>query len=106
MEIVGTLIKKLDLETGTSKAGKEWQKQSCVVERPNEKYNKEICINAFGEEKINKLNKLSEGEDVTILCNIYSREFNGKYYTSIDGYWFTSGIQEEVTEEVEENMPF
>ena len=28
MNVIGKLIKKLDVETGISKAGKEWQKQS------------------------------------------------------------------------------
>ena len=32
MEVTGKLVKKLELETGTSKAGKEWQKQSIVID--------------------------------------------------------------------------
>ena len=24
------------------------------------------------------------------MCNVYSREYNGKYYTSLDGYWFAN----------------
>ena len=26
---------------------------------------------------------------VSILCNVYSREYKGKYYHNIDGYHFT-----------------
>ena len=33
MEIQGKLIKKLDIESGISKAGKQWQKQSILVEQ-------------------------------------------------------------------------
>ncbi len=87
MEIKGKLIKILDAEGGTSKNGNPWQKQSIVIETDAE-FNNQICISAFGEEKIKNMNKLSVGDDVTILCNIYSREYNGKYYNSIDGYWF------------------
>ena len=31
MEVTGTVLRKLELETGVSKAGKEWQKQSIVI---------------------------------------------------------------------------
>jgi len=89
MEITGKLIKKLDLEQGTSKNGKEWKKQSFIVETNNE-YNKDVCINAFGQDKINQLDKLNVGDKVSILCNIYSREYNGRWYNQIDGYFFAS----------------
>ena len=28
--------------------------------------------------------------EVAIMCNVYSREYNGKYYHNIDGYHFTN----------------
>ena len=27
---------------------------------------------------------------VNIKCNVYSREYKGKYYHNIDGYWFSN----------------
>ena len=33
MEITGKLIKKFDIESGISKAGKEWNKQSILIEQ-------------------------------------------------------------------------
>ena len=53
------------------------------------------------------MNMLEEGMTVSILCNVYSREYNGKYYHNIDGYHFTnqSNNTEFVTSE-EEDMPF
>mgnify|MGYP003152506835 FL=1 len=96
---------KLDLETGTSKAGKEWQKQSIVIDTGGE-FNNIIAVSAFGD-KVQKMNMLEEGMTVSILCNVYSREYNGKYYHNIDGYHFTnqSNNTEFVTSE-EEDMPF
>ena len=41
------------------------------------------------QNKIKHLNKLQVGMTVAILCNVYSREYNGKYYHNIDGYHFT-----------------
>ena len=105
MEVKGKLIKKLELETGTSKAGKEWQKQSIVIDTGAE-FNNIIAVSAFGD-KVQKMNMLEEGMTVSILCNVYSREYNGKYYHNIDGYHFTnqSNNTEFVTSE-EEDMPF
>ena len=85
MEITGKLIKKLDIEGGVSKAGKEWQKQSILVEQSGE-YSKEVVISFFGE-KIKSIRDLQEGSEVIVSINLSSREFNGKYYHNIDG-WF------------------
>ena len=108
MEVIGKLVKKLDLETGTSKAGKEWQKQSIVIDTGND-FNNEVCVSAFGD-KMDQMNKLEIGMEVSVLCNVYSREYNGKYYHNIDGYFFTnqskksSGVT--TNGEAEEDMPF
>ena len=89
MEVTGKLVKKLDLETGTSKAGKAWEKQICLVET-DAKFNPIIAIECFGEENIKKMNKLEVGMMVVVLCNIYSEEWNGKYFNKIKGYHFTN----------------
>jgi len=88
MEVTGKLVKKLELETGTSKAGKEWQKQSIVIDTGGE-FNNEVCISAFGD-KLKQMNKLEIGMEVSVLCNVYSREYNGRYFHNIDGYFFTN----------------
>ena len=87
MEVTGKLVKILDLEQGTSKAGKKWQKQSIVIDNGSE-FNNLIAISAFGI-SVDKLNRLELGMDVSVMCNVYSREYNGKYYHNIDGYHFT-----------------
>jgi len=46
---------------------------------------------------------------VSIRCNVYSREYKGKYYHNIDGYWFTQKAENEdfVTSDSNENdLPF
>tara|TARA_R110000751_G_scaffold21456_1_gene61567 strand:+ start:11 stop:334 length:324 start_codon:yes stop_codon:yes gene_type:complete len=88
MEVTGKLVKKLELETGTSKAGKEWQKQTVVIDT-GEDFNNLIAISSFGD-KMQKMNMLEEGMTVSIMCNVYSREYNGKYYHNIEGYHFAN----------------
>ena len=89
MEITGKLVEKLEQEAGQSKAGKPYVKQICLVET-DAKFNPLVAVTAFGEDHIKQMNKLELGMTVTILCNIYSREYNGKYYHNIDGYHFTN----------------
>ena len=106
MEVKGTVLRKLELETGISKAGKEWKKQSIVIDTGND-FNNEVCISAFGD-KVEKMNNLKVGMQVSILCNVYSREYNGRYYHNIDGYFFTnqSNKSSEKIQNGEEDMPF
>ena len=94
MEVSGQVTKICKLETGISKSGKEWKKQVIVVNTGAE-FNPEIAIQAFGDGKIKDLNTLDVGDQVVIRCNVSSREYNGKYFHNIDGYWFTKNTREE-----------
>tara|TARA_R110000822_G_scaffold224654_1_gene357606 strand:- start:86 stop:397 length:312 start_codon:yes stop_codon:yes gene_type:complete len=103
MEVIGKLVKILDLEEGTSKSGKAWQKQSVVIDTGGE-FNNLTAVSAFGD-KVDKLNRLELGMDVAILCNVYSREYQGKYYHNIDGYHFTDQSASQ-GDPGDENSPF
>ena len=89
MEVKGKVVKKLPIESGISKSEKEWKKQVIVIDTGAD-YNPEIAIQAFGDDKIKDLNKLSVGDSVLIKCNVSSREYNGRYFHNIDGYWFAN----------------
>ena len=108
MEVKGKLVKKLELQTGVSKAGKEWKKQSIVIDTGND-FNNEVCVSAFGD-KVGQMNKLEIGMEVSVLCNVYSREYNGRYFHNIDGYFFTNQSNKSSDKiqngEAEEDMPF
>lgn len=89
MNIIGKLTKKLDLESGISKTGKEWKKQTIILDNGDE-FNNLTSVSAFGEKNVKQINKLEIGMQVSVLCNIYSREYNGKWYNQIDGYHFSN----------------
>jgi hypothetical protein len=97
MEVKGKLVKKLDIESGISKSEKVWKKQTVVVDTGAE-YNPEIAITAFGDEKLKDLDKLSVGDEVLIKCNVSSREYNGRYFHNIDGWFFSKNTREESKE--------
>ena len=103
MNVIGKLTKKFDVESGVSKSGKEWKKQSILVEQSGTDYNKEVVISFFGD-KIKSLRDIHEGLDINVSINLSSREFKGKYYHNIDG-WFIAKIGEEVVGN-NDDMPF
>ena len=93
MDVKGTVVKICKEESGISKSEKVWRKQVIVIDTGAE-YNPEIAVQAFGDEKIKDLNKLSVGDEVMIKCNVSSREYNGRYFHNIDGYWFAKTTPE------------
>jgi histidinol phosphatase-like enzyme len=105
MEITGKLVQKLERETGVSKSGKTWEKQSILIEQAGADYNKEIAISFFGD-KIKKLRDIEIGSDVSVSINLSSREYNGKYYHNIDGWFIAKFGEETVSPLNDETLPF
>lgn len=85
LAVTGKLVKTLDVESGTSKAGKEWKKQSFVLDT-GAQYNPEICFQLFGDEKIAMIDGIQPGTEIEVSFNISSREYNGRYYHNIDAW--------------------
>jgi len=90
MEVKGTIKKKLKLQSGTSKAGKEWQKIDVIIQQPGE-YGSEVCVTAFGNQHIESINRFNVGDSIEVSVNIESRAFNGRYYTNIGGWKWANG---------------
>ena len=105
MQITGKLVQKLERETGVSKSGKTWEKQSILVEQAGTDYNKEVAISFFGD-KIKSLRDVEVGSDVSVSINLSSREYNGKYYHNIDGWFIAKFGQETVSPINEQDVPF
>ena len=89
MDIVGKIIQVLPLQEGVSKTGNPWQVQSYVLET-QEQYPRKVCFEIFGEDKI-KNNPCNIDDLVTVSFDIESREFNGRWYTSIRAWRVQQG---------------
>ena len=93
MEISGKIIQVLPEQGGVGKtSGKEWKLQSYVLET-QEQYPKKVHFEVFGEDRI-KANPCQLDDLVTVSFDIESREFNGKWYTSIRAWKIQQGIVE------------
>ena len=95
----------LDVEKGTSKAGKDWQKQNFVIDT-GEKFNNIICFQVFGADKCEALTKYNKvGDVVNVSFNVSSREYNGKYYHNLDA-WMIKLTDENVNWKLSEPQTF
>ena len=110
MELKGKLERKLTVESGTSKAGKDWKKQTIVINN-GDQYNPQTAISFFGDDKVKVLEKFNEGQQVSVAVNISSKEFNGKWYNQIDG-WKITNLESNVNPELnnsdteDDDLPF
>ena len=109
MEIIGKSILKLPLQTGVSKAGNNWSKQEYVLET-QENFPKKVHFDFFGDRATQY--DLQEGQMVKLSFDIESREFNGKWYTSVTCYGYElnptaptdENGQEMTNEQINENL--
>lgn len=79
MEISGKIIAVLPLATGEGKNG-TWRSQDYVLETYDQ-YPRKVCFNLFND-RIDQY-PMAIGDDVEISFDIESREYNGRWYTTI-----------------------
>lgn len=72
------------MESGQGQNG-PWYKQKMVIETYGQ-YPKTVAITFFGAEKINALAQFPVGTPVKVSLNLESREHQGKWYDSINGW--------------------
>ncbi|MDE5800336.1 MAG: DUF3127 domain-containing protein [Paramuribaculum sp.] len=83
MEVKGKIILALPEQTGVSKSGNNWKKREYVLETM-ETYPKKVHFDLFGDRADQY--PLNVGEVVNLSFDIESREYNGRWYTSIRGW--------------------
>lgn len=89
MEIVGKIISVLPEQSGIAKNGNPWKVQAYVLET-TEQYPRKVHFEIFGEDRI-KQNPCAIDQLVTVSFDIESREFNGRWYTSIRAWRIVQG---------------
>jgi len=89
MEIVGKIIQVLPAQEGVGRNGNPWKVQPYVLETLDQ-YPRKVHFEVFGEDRI-KQNPCEIDELVTVSFDIESREFNGRWYTSIRAWRIQQG---------------
>ena len=94
-ELKGKIKFISEVQSGTSKAGKEWKKLLFVISN-NEGYEGQeqiFAFDVFGDEKVDSfLQYNSVGKEVEVSYNIRTNEHQGKYFTSLQS-WKVFGVQ-------------
>ena len=89
MEIVGKIIQVLPAQECVAKTGNPWKVQPYVLETLDQ-YPRKVHFEVFGEDRI-KQNPCDIDQLVTVSFDIESREFNGRWYTSIRAWRIQQG---------------
>ena len=89
MEVVGKIIQVLPAQEGIGRNGNPWKVQPYVLETLDQ-YPRKVHFEVFGEERI-KQNPCDVDQLVTVSFDIESREFNGRWYTSIRAWRIQQG---------------
>lgn len=83
MELFGKIIVALPERSGTSQRGNQWRSITYVLET-QEQYPKKLAFDVVNE-KIDQLN-IQVGEMLTVQFDINAREYQGKWYNSIQAW--------------------
>ena len=85
LEIEGRVSHILPEQSGTSSRG-EWVRGGFAIRTEGE-YPKSICFEVLGRERIDKIRPyLREGGLVKVSFDVSSREWNGKWFTSLTAF--------------------
>ena len=82
LELEGTIRQKMGVQSGTSARG-QWAKQEFVVDFPDGNFTSQACFTAWGQDKVQELDKYQVGDRVKVSFNLKSREFNGRWYNDL-----------------------
>jgi len=95
MEVVGKIIQVLPVQEGVGRNGNPWKVQPYVLETLDQ-YPRKVHFEVFGEDRI-KMNPCDIDQLVTVSFDIESREFNGRWYTSIRAWKIQQGDTTQTT---------
>ena len=83
MEIKGKIIAVLPTRSGTSARGTQWSSQTYVIET-QEQYPKKLAFDVIND-KIDQFN-IQVGEFLTVQFDINAREYNGRWFNSVNAW--------------------
>lgn len=98
----GTLSFKSEIQSGTSKAGNTWQRQTIVIDVPGYQGTfRKVALNASNRE-MDDVNMFPVGSWVKVGFQVSAREWNGKWYNDVNLFTIEPG---EASNEPQEARP-
>lgn len=93
LELEGRIRQKLAKQNGQSAKG-SWTKQDFILEYQDGNYPAEVCLTAFGNDKVADLDKYQTGDSVKVAFNLRAREYNGRWYNDVRVWRITPAGQQ------------
>lgn len=82
---------KLILKSEPKQVSEKFRVMDFVIETPDEKYPQKIQLQVLND-RIQEMDKFKTGEELEVTFDIRGREYNGKYYNSLNAYKIESSI--------------
>lgn len=82
---------KLILKLEPRQVSEKFRVMDFVIETPDEKYPQKVQFQILND-RIQEMDKYTLGEELEITFDIRGREYNGKYYNSLNAYKIESSI--------------
>ena len=82
---------KLILKSEPRQISEKFRVMDFVIQTPDEKYPQSIQFQILND-RISEMDKYSVGEELEISFDVRGREYNGKYYNSLNAYKIESSI--------------
>lgn len=82
LELEGSIKQKLAKQNGQSAKG-SWTKQDFILSYQDGNFPAEVCLTAFGNDKVADLDKYQVGDSVKVAFNLRAREYNGRWYNDV-----------------------
>lgn len=95
MELQGKIIVVLPERSGTSQRGNQWRSITYVLET-QEQYPKKLAFDVTND-KIDQLN-IQFGEILTVQFDINAREYNGRWFNSVNAWNVIRQTQQATTQ--------
>ena len=101
-KLTGVCIEVGNYQRGTSSNGKDWEKQTFVIQYSDGQYKDHAAFTLFGEKV-----KLSPqvGETVEVHFNVKSRQWGDKWYTDLQAWKINSLDQHAAAETKDYELP-
>ncbi|MBO4369980.1 MAG: DUF3127 domain-containing protein [Paludibacteraceae bacterium] len=104
MDITGKIFAICPQQGGTSKAGKDWKSQTFVLET-EEQYPRKVAFELFGA-KLDEFGSMcQQGAKLTVSFDIESREYQGRWYTSVRAWRVATATDNKPAPAAEDPIP-
>lgn len=82
LELEGRIVRKMAVQSGQSARG-AWARQDFILEYQDGNFPSQVCFSAWGQDKVQELDKYQVGDAVKVAFNVRAREYNDRWYNDL-----------------------